>query len=286
MVALETRPICPALGVEVMLDLEAGLDDATLAALHAQYRRHRLLLFRGQRLSEATQVAFAKSFGPISRRSPAMRSRDSINVSNTDPAGVLGTGELLFHSDNTFFREPLQAIGLFAVEVPDTGGDTLFSNCQAAYEAMPATLQARIAALTSYQVFDYNSTDYNTRLTLDRAPPEAPRAIHPLVWVEPDTGRRTLFFSEHTTACINDVDAAEEATLFATLRGFIADPAFTYRHQWRVGDFLFWDNIVLQHARTDFDPKLPRTLRRTPVLERADAHRFPHSRDMSLAASA
>lgn len=283
---IETRPVCPALGVEVLLDLEAGLDDAILNALHALYRRHRLLLFRGQRLSEATQVAFAKSFGPISRRSPAMRTRDSVNVSNTDPAGVLGTGELLFHSDNTFFREPLQAIGLFAIEVPAEGGDTLFSNCQVAYEAMPSALQARIGALTSTQVFDYNSTDYNTRLTLDRAPPEAPRALHPLVWDEPGTGRRTLFFSEHTTARINEVSEAEETELFATLRGFIADPRCTYRHHWHPGDFLFWDNVVLQHARTDFDPKQPRTLRRTPVLEREGAGRFPLSRDMSLAASA
>ena len=286
MLAVETRPVCPALGVEVMLDLEAGLDEPTLTALHALYRRHRLLMFRDQRLSEATQVAFAKSFGPISRRSPAMRTRDSVNVSNTDPAGVLGTGELLFHSDNTFFREPLQAIGLFAIEVPAEGGDTLFSNCQAAYEAMPGELQARIGTLSSYQVFDYNSTNYNTRLTLDRAPPEAPRAIHPLIWDEPGTGQRTLFFSEHTTARINDVEAAEEAELFATLRGFIADPRFTYRHHWRPGDFLFWDNIVLQHARTDFDASQPRTLRRTPVLEREGAERFPHARDMSLTASA
>jgi alpha-ketoglutarate-dependent taurine dioxygenase len=60
----------------------------------------------------------------------------------------------------------------------------------------------------------------------------------------------------------------------------------TYCHQRRVGDFLFWDNIVLQHARTDFDPTRPRTLYRSPALEREEAQRFPHSRDMSLAASA
>ncbi len=71
--------------------------------------------------------------------------------------------------------------------------------------------------------------------------------------------------------------------LFATLRAFISDPRFTYCHKWRAGDFIFWDNVVLQHARTDFDPAMPRTLRRTPVLEPEGAMRFPHSRDMSLA---
>jgi taurine dioxygenase len=282
--SLSYKPVSPALGVEVTLDLEHALTDAVLGALHGLYDEHRLLLFRNQHLSEATQVAFAKSFGPISRRSPAMRHRDTINVSNTDPAGVLGTGELLFHSDNTFFREPLQAIGLYGIEVPPEGGDTLFSNCQKVFEAMPPDLQRTLGGLTSYQVFDYNSRDYNKRLTLDRAPPDAPRAIHPLIWDEPKSGRRTLFFSEHTTARINEVDPAEEAALFATLRAFISDPRFTYRHKWSAGDFIFWDNVVLQHARTDFDPTMPRTLRRTPVLEPEGAMRFPHSRDMSLAA--
>jgi alpha-ketoglutarate-dependent taurine dioxygenase len=271
---LGVRPLSPALGVEVMLDLERHLDDAALGEIHALFRAHRLLLFRGQALSEATQVRFSTSFGPISRRSPAMRDRDTVNVSNTDPAGVLGTGELLFHSDNTFFAEPLQAIGLYAIEVPEAGGDTLFANAQAAYAALPQAVRARIAALTSFQLFDYASPDYNKRPRLETAAPDAPRARHPLVWTEPETGTPTLFFSEQTTACIEGLEPAEEAALIATLRAAIADPAHGYRHRWRPGDFLFWDNVVLQHARTDFDPKAPRTLRRTPILERPGAGRF------------
>jgi taurine dioxygenase len=282
MASLSYKPVCPALGAEVDIDLERELSDQVLEDLHALYDEHHLLLFRNQRISEETQVRFAASFGPISRRSPAMKAKDTINVSNTDPDGVLGNGELLYHSDNTFFKEPLQAIGLFGIVIPEEGGDTLFSNCERAYETMPEPLRAKLGKLTSYQIFDYNSSDYNKRLTLDRAPPEAPRAIHPLVWENPATKKKVLFFSEHTTAKINGVEAAEEEDLFKTLRSYISDARFTYRHKWRPGDFVFWDNIMLQHARTDFDPKQPRTLRRTPVLEKPGANRFPNSSDVSL----
>jgi alpha-ketoglutarate-dependent taurine dioxygenase len=282
MVSFSYKPVCPALGVEVDIDLEQKLTDEVLTELHALYDEHHLLLFRNQQISEATQVRFATSFGPISRRSPAMKAKDTINVSNTDPNGVLGNGELLFHSDNTFFREPLQAIGLFGIVIPAEGGDTLFSNCEKVYAAMPKALRSKLESLTSYQVFDYNSTDYNKRLTLDRAPPEAPRAVHPLVWENPRTKKKVLFFSEHTTARINELDSGEEGKLFETLRALISDPEFTYRHKWKAGDFVFWDNVMLQHARTDFDSSQPRTLRRTPVLEMPGANRFPHSRNMSL----
>jgi taurine dioxygenase len=286
MAQLVTKPVSPSLGVEVDIDLEHQLTDAVLKQLHDLYDEHHLLLFRNQQMSEATQVRFANSFGPISRRSPAMKSRDVVNVSNTDPDGVLGNGELLFHSDNTFFKEPLKAIGLYGIVVPDEGGDTLFANCESVYAAMSPALRDQLEHLTSYQVFDYHSTDYNKRLTLDRAPPDAPRAIHPLVWVNPKTQKRVLFFSEHTTAKINEITPTEEESLFATLRSLISDSRFTYRHKWRPGDFVFWDNVVLQHARTDFDPKKPRTLRRTPVLDEPGANRFPKSRDMSITASA
>lgn len=267
------------------MDLDRELNDETLAELHALHDEHHLLLFRNQKLSAETQVRFSKSFGPISQRNPTMKGKETVNVSNKDPNGVLGTGELLFHSDNTFYRTPLKAIGLYGVEIPPEGGDTLFSNCEKVYEALPEDLRRRLDGLTSYQVFDFTSSDFNKRLTLDKAPPEAQRAIHPLVWENPVTGRRALFFSEHTTAKINELNDDEEAELFATLRAAISDPRFTYRHKWRQGDFVFWDNIVLQHARTDFDATQTRTLRRTPILEPEDSGRFPHSRDMSLRAA-
>lgn len=284
MSALSVRPLSPALGVEVMVDLAAGLDGTLLAELEALFAAHHLLLFRDQDLPEAAQVRFARHFGPISHRSPAMREKDTVLVSNTEPGGILGNGVLHFHSDNTFFPEPLKAIGLYAITVPAAGGDTVFSNVRLAYDNLPEALKRRIDGLTSHQVFDF-AGDYNRRTSLETTPPDAQRARHPLVWVNPDSGARVLFFSELTTARIEGIDEAEEEDLIAELRSYIGDPAITYRHSWRPGDFLFWDNVMLQHARTDFDPAEPRTLRRTPVLDPDGARRFPHSRDATLGAA-
>lgn len=276
------RSLSPALGAEVVLDLSNEVDEASLQRIEQLYRSHHLLLFRDQSLSEADQVRFARRFGPISHRNPAQGERESVMVSNIEPGGVLGQGELFFHSDNTFFAEPLKAIGLYAIEVPEEGGDTLFSNAFKVYDLLPDALKAKLEGLFTYQVFDYEG-DYNRRPNLQTVPADAPRAIHPLVWTDPDSGRRAVFLSEHTTARILDLPETEEEELIATLRGYIADPGVAYRHRWRPGDFLFWDNIALQHARTPFDPAAHRTLRRTPVLDPDGARRFPATAQANLA---
>lgn len=281
--ALEIRPLCPGLGVEILgLDLSQPLSPADEEALQDLYRRHHLLLLCDQRIDEDAQVRLAELFGPIARRAPSMRHARTALVSNSRPGGILGEGVLHFHSDNTFFAHPLKAISLYAIEVPSRGGDTLFANCALVFEALPADLQRRLEGLTSYQLFDYGGP-YDRRSREEGAAADAPRAVHPLVWTDPETGRRVLFMSEHTTVRINELDEAAGEALIAELRGWIADPRFGYRHRWRVGDLLLWDNIVLQHAREEFDTTQPRTLRRTPIADPDAALRFPHSRTVQAA---
>ncbi|MFM8679322.1 MAG: TauD/TfdA dioxygenase family protein [Alphaproteobacteria bacterium] len=277
---LATRPLSPALGVEVTgLDLSGPIAAETRAALLALYRRHHLLLLRDQHVDEAAQVRFAGIVGPVSHRSPSMRERDSALVSNVEPGGILGDGKLYFHHDNTFYEHPLRALCLHAIEIPPSGGDTVFSNCAMVYDALPATLRARIAGLASYQMFDFAAAfDYNRRSRDEDASPGALRAIHPLVWTDPDTGRGVVFMSEHTTIRLEGLPPEDGEALVAELATWIADPKFGYRHRWRVGDLLLWDNIVLQHAREPFDPRARRTLRRVPIAETEGARRFPASR--------
>ncbi|BBK43286.1 taurine dioxygenase [Allostella vacuolata] len=275
---LSTRALSPALGVEILgLDLSQPFDAATAEALLDLYRRHHLLLVRGQKLEEDDQLRFAEVFGPISRRSPAMQKAKAAYVSNARADGILGDGELYFHSDNTFFVHPLKAIGLYGIEIPPAGGDTLFSNCAAVYAALPEALRQRLEGLSSYQLFDYTG-DYARRSTEEGASDAALRAVHPLLWTDPDTGTRAVFLSEHTAVRINELPIAEGEALIAELRGWIADPRFGYRHRWQPGDMLLWDNIILQHAREPFDTSHRRTLRRTPVGDPDGNRRFPHSR--------
>ena len=260
---MELRSLSDALGVEVTgVDLARPLEQATAAALREAFAQHHLLLLRGQEIDEAAQVRFATLIGPVSHRGAYMRERDASHVSNVRPDGILGSGVIHFHSDHTFFRHPLKAICLHAIEVPASGGDTLFSNVAAAYDRLPADLKRRIEGLSSLQLFDYNG-DYNRR-TLERdAPADAPRCVHPLVLEV--GGRRVLFLHAHTTARIDGLSDAETDALIDELVGYIADPAICYRHVWRPGDVLLWNNMTLQHARTDFDPAERRTLRRVPI---------------------
>ncbi|BBK32953.1 taurine dioxygenase/putative 2-oxoglutarate oxygenase [Stella humosa] len=275
---LSTRPLAPALGVEIFgLDLSQPFSEATAAELLDLYRRHHLLLLRGQQMGEDEQLRFAEVFGPISRRSPAMQKAKTAYVSNSRADGVLGQGELHFHSDNTFFVHPLKAIGLYGIEIPPAGGDTLFSNCAAVHAALPDGLRRRLEGLSSYQLFDYDG-DYNKRSVEEGTPESAARAVHPLVWTDPDTGTKAVFLSEHTTVRINELPIAEGEALIAELRGWIADPRFGYRHRWQPGDMLLWDNIILQHAREPFDTSHRRTLRRTPIGDPEGERRFPQSR--------
>ena len=121
---IAVEKLMPTWGAEVRFDLSQPIDGETARQLVDLFDRYHLLLFRNQTFTSEQQVAFSKLFGPISHRSPAMKTRDTAFVSNVAEGGVLGDGELLFHSDNTFFQHPLKAIGLFAMEVPSTGGDT------------------------------------------------------------------------------------------------------------------------------------------------------------------
>jgi alpha-ketoglutarate-dependent taurine dioxygenase len=262
---LDGRPLSPALGIEVRgIDLRWPIGPDLAAAILETWRRHHLLLFRGQVLETGHQVRFATLFGPISHRGAYMKDRDATYVSNARPDGILGDGILNFHSDHTFFRHPLRAIALYAIEVPAEGGDTLFANAILALRNLPGPLRERVRRLRSLQLFDY-AGDYNRRSRVEDAAPGSPRTWHPLVMRDPTTGEDVLFVHDHTTAAIEGLDEAETEELVAELMPYLADPAIGYRHAWRPGDLVVWNNIALQHARTPFAPSARRTLRRTPI---------------------
>lgn len=259
------RPLTKALGVEVRgLDLAQPITPSDADLLREAWGRHHLLLVRDQHLSEAEQVAFATLFGPVSHRGAYMKDRMATHVSNVRPDGILGGGVLHFHSDHTFFARPLKAICLHAIEVPEAGGDTLFANAILAHRNLPEALRRRVEGLTSVQLFDYTG-DYNRRTLLEDAPADAPRCDHPLVKVDEASGEKVLFIHEHTTAAIHGLKHEEVDALVGDLMTYLGDPAIGYRHNWAPGDVLIWNNMTLQHARTDFDPTARRTLRRVPI---------------------
>ncbi len=267
--ALEFRPLSPAVGAEVIgLDLARPIGEREAAALRDAYRRHLLLLVRGAAPTTAQQTAFAEIFGRVTLReknTTRNAEENAQHVSNVRDDGLFGKGDLDFHLDQLFQPEPLAALILTALDLPGTGGDTLFVNSLAAVEKMPEHLRARIAGLRCLNAYTFAGSlakDWNVKDAASAGMVQE----HPMLWNDPDSGRQALWVNKLTTLHVVGLDAEESKALIAEVRSYLYDESITYRHRWQVGDMLLWDNRRLQHARTPFDESKPRTLRRTPIL--------------------
>lgn len=266
---IETRALKPSFGVEISgLDLSQPIEAADADTLRALFAEHRLLLLRDPNLTDAAQADFARLFGKTSQRErnkEKIASADNQFVSNTRPDGIFGKGELDFHMDQLFLERPLTALILYAVEIPTSGGGTKFVDTEAAYRKMSDSLKFRIDSLHCR-----HARDYDTQTTKDwnvvESSADRPSWVHPLTRVHPKTGQRAIWVNRITTVGIEGLPDAESRALIDEIRGYLYDDTLTYHHHWKPGDLILWDNQVLQHARTAFDPDAPRTLRRTAIL--------------------
>lgn len=272
--ALNLRPLHDLVGVEVKgIDLRLPIDEQTGQELIAAFRKHYVLLVRDQKLEQADQERYSSIFGDITYRggyAPDGSPRTSQFISNTREDGILSNGELYFHQDQTFFDPIMVACTLYGIEIPAQGGDTLFADSAALYESLPADYQAKLDGLKALHVFDYGR-DPNKRMEESEISQDAPRCVHPVIWHNPHTGRKHVWMNPVSVHHIQDMDSDESDEIVADLSARINDTKFYYRHQWRVGDIVIWDNQSVQHMRENFDPSQPRTLRRMPLLGKADA---------------
>lgn len=270
--ALGFKKLSDVLGVEVTgLDVTKPYDAATTAALRKAFEVHHLLLVRGQEVSAEDEIRFAELFGPVSRKGANMAHGGKImHVSNAHADGALPNGELLFHADHIFFEHPLKAIALYGVAVPSSGGDTLFANAALAWDTLPAELKTRVGTLRANHGYDYVANKGNERFDRTKAS-DAPHYVHPIAWPHPETGRPILLVSRMMTDEVIGLDRAEGEALLEALFAHVENPRHVYQHKWQLNDLVVWDNRVLQHARTDFDPAEKRVLRRVPIAEDARA---------------
>ncbi|HEY4135858.1 MAG TPA: TauD/TfdA family dioxygenase [Alphaproteobacteria bacterium] len=262
------RPLSPALGAEISgVDLSRPLGDAAFAAVHEAWLRHQVILFRGQTLDEDGQIAFAQRFGELQpvRTTPGLYANPYVlmvtNVVIDGKKGALPDGEMQFHSDQCYYENPAKATMLFGIEVPPSGGDTLFSSATAVYESLPAATQAKIDGLQALNVYDYGGGATVKGTVAD----DAPKFVHPVVRTHPETGRKGVYVNRLMTDHIVGLPRAESEALLEELFLQIEKPAFVYAHKWRVGDLVMWDNRCALHARTDFDPGTRRMMRRVTV---------------------
>ena len=274
--SIEIVPTGAALGCEIRgVDLARSLDDASFATIERAYNDHGVIFFRDQHITPPQQVAFTRRFGEIEfnifgERWSVPGSPEIVVVSNITedgrPIGVRRAGEN-WHSDMCYTARPPRGTMLYALEVPDlhglTLGDTEFASTQAAWQALPDPMRHRIEGRQA--VFDFAGRKRAfppTRTEVDRNPP----VRHPIVRTHPYTGRKCLYVMRDDCTGIEGLDGAEAEALIAALADHIVKPAFIYRHEWRPGDLLMWDNCTVQHrAIQDYDMPQRRLMHRTTM---------------------
>lgn len=258
-------------GAEILnVDLSQPLADATFDAIMEVWLADRVIVFRGQKLEAEDQLRFGRRIGELAViHTESFKGEDPaiMYISNVKEDGAfihaLPLGEMMFHIDQCYRERPAKATILYAMKVPSAGGNTLFADLIAAYDALDDGMKARIGKLNALNVYDY---DAGATVTASEVSDEAPRYVQPVVRTHPVTGRKGLFVNRLMTRAIAGLDEAESRALLTALFDHIENPAFVYEHRWRVGDLLMWDNRCTAHARRDFDPAETRLMRRLTVL--------------------
>jgi alpha-ketoglutarate-dependent taurine dioxygenase len=269
---MQVKPLSAAVGAEIIgFDIHAPADHAPVEQLRAAFRDHHLLLLRDPDISEAEQSRFAQIFGEITIRNRYAGGKGPANnaqyVSNNRADGILGDGEIVYHQDHTFYDQPLTAIMLYGIEVPQSGSATKFRNTGAILQRLPRELRARADGVKCLHLYDYNG-DYTKWQDPKKASPDSPRAWHPLVWTNPKTGQQALWAIPISTVDFEGIPFDEGKDLLDQVWEFAngIDADYTYVHHWAPGDLVIWNNLMLQHARLPFNSNEPRTLRRTPIV--------------------
>ncbi len=270
---LQIKRSSAPLGAEILgVDLSRDLDDTEFREIVDRFHEHEVVFFRNQQLTPDQHVAFSRRFGELEHHVrkdccrpgfPELFVVSNI-LENGQPIGSQDAG-LFWHSDLCYLKEPSRASLFYAREVPLDAqrkpvGDTMFASGSAAYDALPEAEKRRLAGLKA--VNSYAKGYYRDRKSGARKPlteeqkMRTPDVEHPVVRTHPYTGKKCLFVNEGYTASIVGMSTEESDVLLARLVEHSTRPEFVYRHQWRVGDFLMWDNCSTQH-RAVMDYALP-----------------------------
>ncbi len=256
---LQITPRHTLIGAEVRgLDLALELDQDMLAALHDAWMQHLLLIFPDQNISDEAHIAFGRRFGELEVH-PSLAHRSSSNkeiyrVSNVDEEGrIIPPKETSWqylsqswrwHTDSSFREVPSKGSILHGIEITNEGGNTLFANMYAVYEALDERTKEQIEDL--WVVHDH---DYILSLSPELAKKQdkgkyddLPPVRHPLVQVHPVTGKRCLLLSPHTMVSVVGMEQQEGRALLDNLIAHATQDRFVYRHVWSPHDIIMWDN--------------------------------------------
>ena len=278
---LSIRPHASDFAADAMgIDLALPLDDATYHAWKLAFEKYRVLVLHGQHFDDDRHVAFSKRFGPLEEfpeeemcaRGHNTNQRDSnvhrdtgefLTMKDAAYASfVLGTSE--WHIDSSYRKMPSRCSFLLAREVPASGGDTMFANMAMAYAALPEAKKVELEGVYAIHEFGAMAQKKGAPAKTPEVRAKNPPVRHPLVQRLPN-GERALFLGSHIDT-LEGMDDARAQALIAEMTEWATRPQFTYRHQWKVGDMVMWDNLATMHRGMPYERANDRrVLQRTTV---------------------
>lgn len=257
------NPLSPVLGAEVAgLDLNEPLSAAAFADIERAWQdANGVLVFRNQDLAPDAQIAFSRRLGEleehVAKRFLLPGHPEIYRVSTKQDAEgkAMGNPESgrYWHSDLSYLDPPAKASLLYALEVPPIGGDTMFANMAAAYDALSEPLRTMLDGLVAVHDYTHVHRLFSAGFGRSTDASKVPPVRHPVVRPHADTGRKTLYVNPGFTTHIEGLSRHESDTVLAFLFDHAVRPEFIYRHSWSVGDAVLWDNrSTMHHAVHDF----------------------------------
>jgi taurine dioxygenase len=273
---LQANRISGSLGAEITgVDLSKPIDDAVLVEIRAALLDHLVIFFRDQDMTPATLLAFARRFGDIHKHPFIAGMPDypevlELSKKPTDKRNFGGD----WHTDQMFASEPAMGTMLWAKQVPDAGGDTLFANQYLAYESLSDGMKRMIANVRGVCVGDkkkggvsrlaHNAATIGSIKTVEPPKDLQTTTAHPLVRTHPETGRKSLYIGGHVH-WLEDMTEAESQPLIQYLHQHAYQHAFTCRFRWQKGSLAFWDNRCTQHFAINDYPAETRVMHRVTI---------------------
>lgn len=275
---MEINPLSDVCGAEIVgIDCSSSIDSETLSALQQALTDHGVIVFRDQTLTPDQHETFSLRWGSLKShvlRQYLMPGYDYVLVISNkkdeqgQPLGIEDAGRY-WHSDVSYEDVPPMGSLLYGLEIPPSGGDTLFANQYLAYDNLPDELKRRIATMTARHRFNYvqiQETDSSNRVPLtEEQKAQLVGAVHPVVRTHPESGRKALYVNPGFTESLEDENGNTDQSLLDTLFGYATDPSVIYRHVWQPRDLVFWDNRCLMHHATTYPEGSVRHMHRTTV---------------------
>jgi taurine dioxygenase len=272
---LDVVPLTRHIGAEIRgFDLREKPDEDTVKAIYQAWLDHIVIIFPDQKLSQEDLIRVTGYFGEqgMPRRPPKFFPKGYSKIlpgimmisnirENGEPIGALPDGEMMFHHDMIHSEMPDKATLLYSVEIPSTGGNTLFASGYAAYDTLDPLVRNKLEGRKAIHHYNYGSVQRG-----DNKGTEAfGECHHPVFRTHEDTGRKAVYVNRLMTVGVEGMPNEESAPLLNTVFDHAEKQEFVYEHVWRLGDLLLWDNRCSSHARTDFPTTERRLMLRTTV---------------------